>query len=49
MQPILVKKMPFGKHKGTPLEKLPGSYTKWLLGLDNLDEDMRYSLNRIYG
>ena len=26
--------MPFGKHRGTPLEELPGGYLRWLAGLD---------------
>lgn len=43
-QPILLTKMPFGKHKGTDLNKLPNNYVKWLIGLPDLDENLRYSL-----
>jgi exodeoxyribonuclease X len=49
MEPVLITKMPFGKHKGVLLKNLPGSYTKWLMGLDTLDKDMRYSLEHFYG
>lgn len=45
--PQEVKKMPFGKHKGLKLADLPKSYIKWLLGLDNLDEDLRFSLEKL--
>ena len=47
VEPIWVETMPFGKHKGTPLRNLPSSYIAWLLGLDNLDADMRWSLEKI--
>jgi exodeoxyribonuclease X len=37
--------MPFGKHKGQPLRKIPKSYVEWLLeNGKNLDEDLRFSL-----
>lgn len=42
--PIQMTNMTFGKHKGTPLKELPRSYANWLLGLDNLDPDLRASL-----
>lgn len=45
--PQLITKMPFGKHKGTPLVDLPKPYIQWLLGLKDLDEDLRYSLKRL--
>lgn len=44
LEPIWVETMPFGKHKGAPLKALPAGYIEWLLTLDNLDRDMRYSL-----
>lgn len=47
MAPQWVETMPFGKHKGSKLRDLPQSYINWLLGLDNLDLDMRYSLNLV--
>ena len=31
--------MPFGKYKGTPIEKVPGDYLKWLQGSGALDKD----------
>lgn len=44
-KPIHITKMPFGKHKDMPLVELPPQYKRWLLNLDDLDEDLRYSLN----
>jgi hypothetical protein len=32
--------MPFGKHKGWPLEALPTNYLDWLLGLGTLREPL---------
>jgi len=45
--PRVVTKMPFGKHKGKTLRDLPRSYIKWLLELDNLDADLRHSLQQL--
>lgn len=43
---IQVDVMPFGKHKGTPLAGLTSNYRSWLLALDNLDPDLRKSLEK---
>lgn len=44
-EPYLVRRMPFGKHRGQPLEQLPKSYVRWLLrDCANLEEDLRASL-----
>lgn len=45
--PFPIAVMPFGKHKGTPLEEVPPDYVRWLLALDDLDVDLRFSLERI--
>lgn len=47
VQPIEVSKMPFGKHRNTPLKDLPRSYVSWLLGLPDLDSDLRESLRAL--
>lgn len=47
-RPITVTKMPFGKHKGTPLDALPRSYRTWLLDKAEIDDDLRGSLMDIY-
>jgi exodeoxyribonuclease X len=47
LEPIWVELMPFGKHKGVPLKALPGTYIQWLMKLDNLDRDMRWSLEQL--
>jgi uncharacterized protein (DUF3820 family) len=36
-------KMPFGKHKGTPVRDLPGDYLKWLSSIE-LREPLRSSV-----
>ena len=41
--PVLLVKMPFGKHKGMRIDKIPGDYIQWLSGTD-LDEDMAYTV-----
>lgn len=35
--------MPFGKHKGSPLDLIPKPYLEWLLKKDDLDEELRAS------
>lgn len=45
-QPLTVKNMYYGKHKGLPLKELPRGYRVWLMGTD-LDEDLRYSLEQL--
>lgn len=45
--PKEVVRMPFGKHKGTRLKDLPKAYVRWLLGLADLDTDLRFSLEKL--
>lgn len=45
--PIKIEVMPFGKHKGVALEKLPKGYVQWLFNLDNLDDNLRWSLEQL--
>jgi len=51
--PILIKIFRFGKHKGKSLEEVAASdagYLRWMLSsMDNLDDDMRYSINHVLG
>lgn len=51
--PILVKSFRFGKHKGKTLEEVAQSdagYMRWMLSsMDNLDADLRYSINSVLG
>jgi DNA polymerase III epsilon subunit-like protein len=37
-QAARIQRMPFGKHKGTPLGRVPRDYLEWLLGRDIEDE-----------
>jgi DNA polymerase-3 subunit epsilon/exodeoxyribonuclease X len=47
--PILIKIFKFGKHKGKTLAEVAkddASYLRWMLqSMDNLDDDLRYSIN----
>jgi len=36
-----VNRMPFGKHRGLPLDELPVDYLEWVLTLDNLREPFK--------
>ncbi|MCK4875317.1 MAG: 3'-5' exonuclease [Sulfurimonas sp.] len=51
--PILVTSFRFGKYKGKTLQEVAASdagYLRWMLtGMENLDEDMRYSINNALG
>lgn len=51
MTPILIKSFNFGKYKGKTLEEVASSdaaYLRWMLsGMEKLDEDLKYSINRI--
>ena len=33
----MLRNMPFGKHKGTPIDQVPLSYIEWLLSQGNID------------
>ena len=47
--PILIENFKFGKHKGKSLKEVAqddAGYLRWMLkSMDNLDEDLRYSIN----
>jgi exodeoxyribonuclease X len=43
--PLLYRRMPFGKHKGLKMEEVPLDYLQWLAGTD-LEEDLRYTIER---
>ena len=51
--PILVKVFRFGKYKDKSLEEVAredAGYLRWMLkSMDNLDDDMRYSINTVLG
>lgn len=53
LTPILIKSFNFGKYKGKTLAEVAASdaaYLRWMLGgMDNLDDDMRYSINTALG
>jgi len=48
-EPILIKTFRFGKHKGKTLQEVAhedAGYLRWMLkSMDNLDDDLRYSIN----
>ena len=43
--PVLYRRMPFGKHKGLKMEEVPLDYLQWLTGTD-LEEDLRYTIEQ---
>ncbi|QOY54322.1 3'-5' exonuclease [Candidatus Sulfurimonas marisnigri] len=49
--PIMIKSFRFGKHKGKTLQEVAASdagYLRWMLSsMENLDEDMKYSINSV--
>ena len=49
--PILIEKFRFGKHKGKTLREVAhedAGYLRWMLSsMDNLDDDMKYSLQSV--
>ena len=51
--PITIKTFKFGKHKGKDLidvAREDAGYLRWMLSsMENLDEDMRYSINYVLG
>ena len=51
--PILIEKFRFGKYKGKTLREVSSEdagYLRWMLSsMENLDEDMRYSINIALG
>lgn len=46
--PILIPRMPFGKHKGKLFSEVPQDYLEWLLGTE-LDEDMAFTVKKHLG
>ena len=46
-QPKLIHRMAFGKHKGLLISQIPADYRSWLLSQENLDKDLRYTLERL--
>ncbi|ABB45064.1 Exonuclease [Sulfurimonas denitrificans DSM 1251] len=51
LTPIMIKSFNFGKYRGKTLQEVATSdapYLRWMLtNMENLDEDMRYSINRL--
>lgn len=41
--PVLISRMPFGKHKGALIGEVPPDYLEWLAGTE-LDEDLAYTV-----
>jgi len=47
-KPVLIRKMPFGKHKGIKMEEIPIDYLHWLSTTD-LEEDLKYTVRYYLG
>jgi exodeoxyribonuclease X len=46
--PVLVPRMPFGKHKGLKMGEVPLDYLEWLSGT-KLDADLAYTVRHYLG
>ncbi len=46
--PVLIPRMPFGKHRGMLFSEVPRDYLEWLLST-NLDEDMAFTVRTHLG
>ena len=46
--PVLIARMPYGKHRGVLFSEVPRDYLEWLSGTD-LDEDMAYTVKKHLG
>ena len=46
--PVLIARMPYGKHKGMLFSEVPRDYLEWLSGTE-LDEDMAYTVKTHLG
>ena len=42
--PVLLPRMPFGKHRGMSFAEVPKDYLVWLKGRPDLDRDLRHTL-----
>lgn len=42
--PVMLAKMPFGKHRGKPFTEIPEDYRRWLRGLPDIDRDLKHTL-----
>lgn len=52
LQPIFVKTFKFGKYKGRNIEEICDEdigYINWMMDSMDLDEDMKYTLDKIMG
>lgn len=47
-EPVLIARMPFGKHKGRLMDQVPKDYLEWLQKTD-IDEDLAYTVNHHLG
>jgi DNA polymerase III epsilon subunit-like protein len=45
--PKMLHVMPFGKHKGVPILNVPADYRNWLMGQAGLDQDLKYTLEKM--
>lgn len=47
-KPREIKHMPFGKHQGVPIKKIPANYVKWLAGNGALDKPENEQLKQAF-
>lgn len=44
-KPVLLRRISFGKHKGTEFAKIPKDYLRWLQSQSDVDADMVFTIN----
>ena len=46
--PVWVSTMPFGKHRGEPIEKVPAGWIRWALtNIGDMTKDLRWTLEQV--
>lgn len=48
-QPVLLSKVPFGKHRGSAWADVPKSYLHWIIKTDDFDEDVMFTARHHLG
>lgn len=46
-QPAILHKMPFGKHFGLPMDKLPTDYLQWIVKQRDIDRDVLHTAQEL--
>ena len=47
--PIILPRITFGKHRGSPFSDLPSAYLRWIIDQQDMDEDVLYTARHHLG